>query len=521
MLPNSPQVLDSRTIRSTAAIVVGVIALLLSGLAIPNVAWAGSSSITWSPAGPGSSGESTACVDAGSQVDCVDGDQAYSTNGGQTWSPAASPALNIAIFQVACSTASNGVDCAAVGGFIPNTLSAPVALFSTDGGRNWSIGHLPAGYSAELIQVVCASTSSQVDCVAGTLHSTDGGANWSNVSGFPGGTPSCVSAPTNVDCVAVGAAYNPSTQNSSFEVSYSTDGGASWALGTVPAVSLPSPNGVAVGASVSCAMFSGQLECAANLNTYTDTTVGPSITLDSADGGATWVLSGGPSPEWLACATAAAGVDCSGFTPTGAAVYSSNGGSSWTTGTAPSLSPGQKILGIACGPSGICLAVGGDWFYSATVQAAALYSTDYGKTWSNSPIPAGFSAIEPTNFVNPGFGTALTCSASMTCLAVGRSSGSGAGTLLTTTPVPQGNASFYGSMGGQHLNKPIVGMAVTPQGGYYEVASDGGIFSFGPGASFYGSMGGQHLNQPIVAMAVTPGGGGYWEVASDGGIFAF
>jgi len=76
-------------------------------------------------------------------------------------------------------------------------------------------------------------------------------------------------------------------------------------------------------------------------------------------------------------------------------------------------------------------------------------------------------------------------------------------------------------MGGQHLNKPIVGMAVTPQGGYYEVASDGGIFSFGPGASFYGSMGGQHLNQPIVAMAVTPGGGGYWEVASDGGIFAF
>ena len=40
------------------------------------------------------------------------------------------------------------------------------------------------------------------------------------------------------------------------------------------------------------------------------------------------------------------------------------------------------------------------------------------------------------------------------------------------------------------LNKPIVGMASTPDGkGYWMVASDGGIFSFGD-AAFYGSMGG-------------------------------
>ena len=29
------------------------------------------------------------------------------------------------------------------------------------------------------------------------------------------------------------------------------------------------------------------------------------------------------------------------------------------------------------------------------------------------------------------------------------------------------------------------------------------------------------LNKPIVGMAVTPDGGGYWLAASDGGIFAF
>ena len=84
-----------------------------------------------------------------------------------------------------------------------------------------------------------------------------------------------------------------------------------------------------------------------------------------------------------------------------------------------------------------------------------------------------------------------------------------------------GNAAFHGSMGGQHLNAPIVGIAGTADGGgYWEVASDGGIFNFGD-ALFHGSMGGQHLNAPIVGIASTPDGGGYWEVASDGGIFSF
>jgi hypothetical protein len=80
---------------------------------------------------------------------------------------------------------------------------------------------------------------------------------------------------------------------------------------------------------------------------------------------------------------------------------------------------------------------------------------------------------------------------------------------------------FYGSMGGKPLAKPIVGMAFDPDtGGYWEVASDGGIFSFG-GAGFYGSEGGKPLAKPIVGIAADPLTGGYWEVASDGGIFAF
>jgi hypothetical protein len=68
-----------------------------------------------------------------------------------------------------------------------------------------------------------------------------------------------------------------------------------------------------------------------------------------------------------------------------------------------------------------------------------------------------------------------------------------------------GNAGFYGSEGGMALNKPVVGMATTPDGkGYWLVGSDGGVFTFG-GATFYGSMGGMALNAPVVGMAATKG----------------
>jgi len=84
-----------------------------------------------------------------------------------------------------------------------------------------------------------------------------------------------------------------------------------------------------------------------------------------------------------------------------------------------------------------------------------------------------------------------------------------------------GDAAFHGSTGGMHLNQPIVGMAATPTGrGYWLVAADGGIFTFGD-AVFHGSTGGIRLAQPIVGMAATPTGRGYWLVAADGGIFTF
>jgi len=84
-----------------------------------------------------------------------------------------------------------------------------------------------------------------------------------------------------------------------------------------------------------------------------------------------------------------------------------------------------------------------------------------------------------------------------------------------------GDAPFFGAEAAQSLARPIVAIAPTPDGrGYWEVASDGGVFAFGD-AGFYGSTGALHLAQPVVGLEPTPDGRGYWLVAADGGVFAF
>ena len=95
-----------------------------------------------------------------------------------------------------------------------------------------------------------------------------------------------------------------------------------------------------------------------------------------------------------------------------------------------------------------------------------------------------------------------------------------------------GSAGFYGSTGSFTLQRPVVGISPTgDRKGYWLVASDGGIFAFGdsgyygslPGLGFApaGSSGAHPLAAPIVAMVPSSDGGGYFMVASDGGVFAF
>ena len=84
-----------------------------------------------------------------------------------------------------------------------------------------------------------------------------------------------------------------------------------------------------------------------------------------------------------------------------------------------------------------------------------------------------------------------------------------------------GDAHFYGSMAATQLKQPVFSMAPTKSGhGYWLVARDGGVFTFGD-AKFYGSTGSLVLNEPITGMTASRTGTGYRMVAADGGIFAF
>jgi hypothetical protein len=191
----------------------------------------------------------------------------------------------------------------------------------------------------------------------------------------------------------------------------------------------------------------------------------------------------------------------------------------------------DSLSGVACFSQTACSAVGQS---GAGTSLSTLALSWNGSSWSMVSSPNGPGS-------NPAALNAVSCLTNWTCVAVGQYvtdtmistnqpfilSASIARTGYRFVASDGGifnygaGAPFLGSMGGQHLNKPIVGMAVMPAGdGYYLVASDGGIFSFGS-AQFYGSTGSMKLNKPIVGMAVTPDGAGYWLVASDGGIFSY
>jgi ribosomal protein L24E len=235
----------------------------------------------------------------------------------------------------------------------------------------------------------------------------------------------------------------------------------------------------------------------------------------------------------------------------------------WTSATPPLTGvdpPPNKnsedvLYDVSCPQVEYCLAVGA--YEDNRPRSQILVETLSGKTWSATTgsvaglaglgesvsalgIPGeSMARLERPNGIAVGANLlGVSCPLTGPCVAIGVYAHSMEAVLgmaqTFSNPAPgywevasdgglfsEGSAHFYGSMGGTRLNKPVVGIASTPVGGgYWEVASDGGIFAFGD-AEFHGSMGNRHLNEPVVGIASTPSGNGYWEVASDGGIFSF
>jgi hypothetical protein len=156
--------------------------------------------------------------------------------------------------------------------------------------------------------------------------------------------------------------------------------------------------------------------------------------------------------------------------------------------------------------------VGGAW----TVPPHRL---DPGTTYqlvASVKDPAGASASRTTSFRVMPLPTAGD--------VVATSTGNGYWQVASDGGVfSYGDAQFYGSVPGLGLHLTnIMGMARTPtNGGYWLVGTDGGVFAFGD-AVFAGSLPGLRIAvNNIVGMAPTRTGKGYWLVGSDGGVFAF
>jgi Right handed beta helix region len=204
-------------------------------------------------------------------------------------------------------------------------------------------------------------------------------------------------------------------------------------------------------------------------------------------------------------------------------------GNNWGRTNGPPTTAGL-IIGVDVLPAPIAPKI-----EDTTVLGNTISGQFYGVWISGVP---GVSV--PDGTVTPGVRGAVVPDNTITTLP--------GGTQVYNTPVPgtgywqvasdggvftYGSAGFYGSTGNIKLNSPIVGMAPTQdQGGYWLVAADGGVFSFGD-APFFGSAGGTASTHPFVGMAATPyvpgaggapaspAGLGYWLVTSNGAILNY
>ena len=224
---------------------------------------------------------------------------------------------------------------------------------------------------------------------------------------------------------------------------------------------------------------------------------------NSVSGGVNGTLVGGPTRV-------------PGFVPIG------GGGNSAPVATADSYSTPRNTTLTVAAPGVLAndTDADGDPLTAIKVSDPAHGTVTLGATGSISYVPtSGYSGPDSFTYkANDGTADSTTVTVSLTVTNVTQ------GYWLVASDggiFSFGDASFYGSTGGLRLDKPIISMAGTPSGhGYWLVASDGGIFTFGD-ASFFGSTGGHPLDQPVVGMASSTSGNGYWLVAADGGIFAF
>jgi photosystem II stability/assembly factor-like uncharacterized protein len=374
------------------AALIGLLALLLSGMAAPVPAGAATTGPilgAYSGLDAISCPTQTTCYAGGwvtSTVNSGDIGVVISTdNGGQTW-----------WYRSDDLGVVNGLTC-------PGTATCFAAdgllAVSTDGGATWSQERFTdpsADGSSDFTRIKCSSTSTcvatgQDDQQQGVVAwTTDGGATWGTALASTGGN--ALSCPSTTLCVS-GGQTNSFATASALLLDRSTDGGATWTQSLEYPDPPVSPEADSI-QSVSCPTVT---DCVAigDLGSFgiDSNPPGPTtpVTYTSDDEGATWVQR--PEPADLA-ASGPFEVDCArvvdcytiGQTTAGTPTIeaSTNSGWAWHAETVPAAVTG--VDAIACPTYFRCYAVGTTDGSSGT-PVAILATTDSGRTWAQQTTP--------------------------------------------------------------------------------------------------------------------------------------
>lgn len=307
------------------------------------------------------------------------------TDGGTSWSESSTPGT----LNPTSLTCPGAATCAA----LSSTQAGPALVETTDAGETWATEPFPGSFTGVDPSLSCTSA---LDCVAiasagdGAVTSfvtSDGGQTWASSS-----LPVQATATTTVeitqlscqgrDCTVVGSTQPdpgsgvpPAPASTSSGTSSGTggwqgfslassDGGATWVLGTMPSGFIP-------GYDFSC---TSGTDCLALGNTS-----GPAV-LATTDGGKTWtatsVPGGGAAGEfvnWDACTSSACWVSGGALSGTRNAPFldeTSDLGASWIP---TSLPTGVTAIGnVACTDSSTCYALGAESDGSSTSTLVLL-----------------------------------------------------------------------------------------------------------------------------------------------------
>ncbi len=308
------------------------------------------------------------------------------TDGGKTWSTKAAPEGMAQLPAIGCYGTFR---CTAVGYDAARTTAFIEA--TGDGGATWS-SQTPPPSPMSLESVSCPAPSQctavgddNTDSTSHAATTVNAGLTWT-AGTVPTGKQSMewVSCPSTSECFAVGSA---SGENQAY-IYKSTDAGATWSTSTPPDVvargGTQAPIGILI--AVSCA---DTTHCAA-VGFDSGHSVGYAVY--TSDGGATWKL--GSTPQGMpplfsvSCPTA---TDCIAVGSTSAAeiVTTSDGGATWTAVKSP---PGTSaVLGVSCSAGEYCSMVG--MAGSPGSVPVAMGTTDGGRTWAGEPLPTGVVTI--------------------------------------------------------------------------------------------------------------------------------